>query len=150
MPRGAAPVGMLAELPALEQSAILALRQWCAGPEARAQVAEKFHQVLAPPRADQELQHCAQLFDMVVTCSARPLMRHGADCACFGGDENAFAQLVAAAALGNRDEALIFALALITPPAAFAVVRAAEPVGMALLTVGRLLRFSPTHNITHH
>jgi hypothetical protein len=149
-PRGGAAVGMLDELPAVEMTAILLLRHWCDGPEGRSRIVDDFTMTFGPARADQELECFAALMQTVLAGGSRPLMRHGVGCACFGGDESAFAQMMAAAAAGEREDALIFALALMTPAAAFAAVATAEPVGRGLLAFARLLRQTTTSDFTRH
>ena len=149
-PRGGAPVGMLAELPAVEMTAILLLRHWCDGPEARSRMVDDFTMVFGTRRADQELDGFATLMQIVLGGGSRPLMRHGVGCACFGGDESAFAQMMAAVAAGEREDALIFALALMTPTAAFAAIAAADPVARGLLAFARLLRQPVTSDFTRH
>ena len=149
-PRGGAPVGILAELPAVEKVAILLLRHWCDGPEGQARVVDDFTMTFGTPRADHELHCFASLMQIVLSGGSRPLMRHGVDCGCFGGDESAFAQMMAAVAAGEREDALIFALALMTPAAAFTAIAAAEPVGRGLLTFARLLRQTDTSDFTRH
>jgi hypothetical protein len=69
----------------------------------------------------------------------RPLMRHGLRCKCFGGDESAFANMIAAAAGQDREDALLFASTLMTGHAAWAASRLAEAVGQAPLLP------APTH-----
>ncbi|ARE42421.1 hypothetical protein RGUI_0063 (plasmid) [Rhodovulum sp. P5] len=53
------------------------------------------------------------------------------------GDENAFAQMLAAAVGGEREDALIFALALMGTRHAFEAVQLAEEMGFALLGLVR-------------
>lgn len=137
VPRGGAPVGVLAELPALERGAIAILRLWCDGVEGQAQIARDLSQAFGPARAGAELDRIATCLDVVLSGARRPMMRHASDCACFGGDESAFAHLAAAAVVGDRDDALVFALALVSPQHAFAAVQAAEGFGLAVLALTR-------------
>jgi hypothetical protein len=136
LPRGAAPVAVLAELPAVEMAAVLALRLWCSGAEGRARLAADLALALGAAAADAD-HGLSELIRLVVQGGRRPMMRHGIDCPCVGGDESAFAQMVAAAAGGDREDALIFALALMPPVAAFAACQQAGPVGLALLALVR-------------
>jgi len=64
-------------------------------------------------------------------------MRRGLSCACFGGDEAAFAHMIAAATVGDRDVAMDFALILIQPGAAWQAVQCTQDVGLGLLGLCR-------------
>jgi hypothetical protein len=66
-------------------------------------------------------------------------MRHGVECHCFGGDESAFAHLVATATIGDHDTAVVYALALLTPDHAFAAIPFAKGFGLAVLAVAHQL-----------
>ncbi|WP_050525892.1 hypothetical protein [Pseudorhodobacter aquimaris] len=132
-PRGAAPVGTLAELPGVERYAILYLRMWCEGPKSREAIAVEISRCLDAPQAAQALNRFADLLDVVLRCPRRPLMRHSSDCGCFGGDESAFAHMVAASAAGDREDAMAFALTLMHPDQAFQAVQLAGDVGLFLL-----------------
>jgi|GEM_PF-1170942 len=141
--RGAAAVGMLAELPALERCAITALRLWCDGLEGREAVARDFSRAYDTPRAALELNGFADLIAMMLAAPRRAIMRHGLSCACFGGDEAAFAHMIAAATLGDREDAMGFALILMQPGPAWQAVQHAHGVGLGLLG---LCRRPPTLN----
>ena len=130
--RGGAPVGMMADLPVVEKGAILFLRLWCEGAQGQRQVAQDFALAFGPDRAVVETERLATLIRVVLGGVRRPLMRHGTDCQCFGGDESAFANLVAASVVGEREDAMVFALALMTPDRAFDAVTAAEGFGLAI------------------
>lgn len=65
-------------------------------------------------------------------------MRHGATCTCLGGDEAAFAHLIAAAAAGDHEDAMAFALILMQANAAWQAVQLARGVGLSLLQMTRV------------
>jgi hypothetical protein len=138
--RGGAPVGLLEELPPVEMLAILFLRLWCEGEAGRARIAADLTQAFGTTRADLELERLAGLVQLVLQGGRRVLMRHGGACPCFGGDESAFANMVASAAAGDHEDSMVFALVLMTPAAAFGAVQLAEPVGLTLLGLARTLR----------
>lgn len=138
-PRGGSPVGMLAELPMLERGAIRYLRLWCEGTQGQMLVVHDLALAFGPVRAQVELDRLDALMRLVLAEGRRPLMRHGRDCACFGGDESAFAGLISAAVVGERGDAMVFALALIAPDLAFAAVLAAEGFGLAILGLARVM-----------
>lgn len=145
--RGGAAVGMLQELPLLEFGAIVLLRHWCDGDTGRAAVKADF--AALGPRADAGLALLAELVTLYAGHGRRPLMRHGVSCACFGGDEAAFAQMIAAATVGDRDDAMGFALILLPMAQAFVAVQAAVRLGPMILQMARAAakgRARPTHH----
>ncbi|NDV01641.1 hypothetical protein [Pseudoroseicyclus tamaricis] len=119
-PRGAAPVGQLAELGALESGAVLALRLWCEG--AREEIG------LAGPG----LEALTGAMRLLLDHGRRRLMRHGTTCSCLGGDEACFAQLVALAATGEEEEALMLAMLMVRGDMAPALIHHAGDLGRAL------------------
>lgn len=150
--RGGAPVGMLEELPPVEMGAVLLLRLWCEGGAGRARIQNDLTLAFGTARADRELERLAALVRTVLKGARRPVMRHGVACPCFGGDESAFANMVAAAAQGERDDAMVFALALMAPDFACAAAQLAGPVGLAILGLSRNLGAapSPIQTMTRH
>jgi hypothetical protein len=137
LPRGAMAVGMLAELPAQECCAILAFRQWCDGAAGREAVAHGFSVAFPAATAAQKLNAFADLMGLMLAAPRRTLMRHGLSCACFGGDEAAFAHMISAATLGDREDAMVFALVLVQPDVAWQAVQLAQGAGVALLGLCR-------------
>ena len=75
------------------------------------------------------MNNLAHLLMLMVQMGRRPLMRHHTQCACLGGDESAFAQMVAAATAGDREDAMAFALTMLPPDIAYEAVQIAEYVG---------------------
>lgn len=138
--RGAAAVGMLAELPAQERAAILTFRNWCDGPAGREAVARDFARTFPGSRATQEANAFADLMAMMFSAPRRSIMRHGATCACFGGDEAAFVHMIGAATVGDQEDAMAFALILMQPNAAWQAVQMARGVGLCLLQMTRMTR----------
>jgi alkanesulfonate monooxygenase SsuD/methylene tetrahydromethanopterin reductase-like flavin-dependent oxidoreductase (luciferase family) len=129
--RGGAAVGFLADLPAVEQGAVLFLRQWCGGPKARARIGQDFTLAFGPVRGAVLAFAQDRLMQLVLGQARRPLMRHADGCACLGGDEAAFAQLVASAAAGQADDAAMIALTLMSGPCVAETVELAEELGLA-------------------
>ena len=127
--RGAAAVGMLADMPPLERRVVQLLRQWCDGEAGRIAVAEDFTAILGAEQAVLDVNNFAHLITLMVQMGRRPLMRHQTQCACLGGDESAFAQMVAAATAGDREDAMAFALTMLPPDIAYEAVQIAEYVG---------------------
>lgn len=149
--RGAAAVGMLIDLPALEQGAVLMLRHWCDGEAGRISVAEDFSLSLGPSRGAEAVNALAHLVTLFARHGRRPLMRHGVTCSCLGGDESAFAQMVASAAQGDREDAMAFALTMMPADTAYEAVQMAEPLGLAIQSMALNLRhIFPTPQTRRH
>ena len=66
----------------------------------------------------------------------RPLIRHHETCRCVGGDEAAFANMVAAAASQDREDAALLATNFMRADMAMLVVAEAEEFGMSLKQLG--------------
>ncbi|MFD2740115.1 hypothetical protein ACFSUD_11075 [Sulfitobacter aestuarii] len=137
MSRGAAPVGQLQELPGLERAAILSLRAWCDGGAARAALAEDIAALLGRTGGEEAQEAFDALMRLILQGARRPMMRHGCSCSCIGGDENAFAQMIGAAAAQDREEAMLFAAILVSGGAAFELVERALSLGPLFLQLGR-------------
>ena len=133
--RGGAAVGMLADMPPLERGVVQLLRQWCDGEAGPIAVAEDFTAIFGAEQAALEVNNLAHLITLMVQMGRRPLMRHHTQCACLGGDESAFAQMVAAATAGDREDAMAFALTMLPPDIAYEAVQVAEHVGCATLDI---------------
>ena len=134
--RGGAPVGYLEEFGELEASAILYMRLWCAGPEARRRVCEDFLALLGPKRGEIAFMRLGSLLRRLHEFGRRPLIRHHETCRCVGGDEAAFANMVAAAASQDREDAALLATNFMRADMAMLVVAEAEEFGMSLKQLG--------------
>jgi hypothetical protein len=145
-PRGAAPVGYVAELPPLESAAVMYLRIWFA--DAGHLIGEDFARALGPGEGAGRLAAFERLMDLMTRSARRPLMHHAPHCKCLGADENAFAHAVAAAATGDRDEATLFLAPLFTLRSCPAAVDAAEQVGQAIARM--VAEFPPPDSATRH
>ncbi len=136
--RGGAPVSQIDELPTLEIIAIMFLRMWCDGGPTR----ERMMQDLSNALGDKDAQTVGTLFDdlmqITLKCARRPLMRHGVPCRCFGGDECAFANMLAAAVSGDREEAMLFSSILITGQAAYPAAAIAQNLSPYLLRFAQM------------
>ncbi|MBL4805724.1 MAG: hypothetical protein JKY31_00355 [Rhodobacteraceae bacterium] len=130
--RGGAPVALLEELPRLESAVVMYLRLWCDSPEGQAQVWQDFHGFFGGKTAHMHMRAFEELLSAILKHSRRPLQRHQLRCSCVGGDENAFANFVVAAALGEREDAILLASNFMRADMAMLAVNMAEPVGLAL------------------
>lgn len=153
--RGAAPVGHLAELPAAERGAVLFLRLWCEGASGREAMAEDFCRCFGLEEGHRLIAAQDQLMHLLLGQSRRPLMRHSDGCTCVGADESAFAQMVAASASGDREDATLFGMILMQAHAVPLAMEEAEHLGHAYATLFDPLSrkfgqgFSPIHLRRH-
>ncbi len=136
--RGAAPVGTLHELPPVELAAIVYLRAWCQGSDDRHIVARDFRLVTDAAEAAAAIGDFDALMGTLLAHPRRPFMRRQLGCACFGGDESAFANLIAAAARRERDDSMLFAGILMTAPAVWPAIMMAERLGHVFLRLARV------------
>lgn len=151
--RGAAAVGTLNELPAVELAAIVYLRAWCAGGADRRKIDRDFRLVMGDDAGMTAAEDFDTLIGALLRHARRPFMRHGLGCKCFGGDESAFANMMAAAAGRNRDDALLFAGILVTGHAVWAIVQSADRLGQVFLRLADPSRMSihtPEQNFHKH
>lgn len=136
--RGAAAVGIMDELPQVELAAIIYLRAWCAGGTDREIIAKDFGFVTGPAEATHAVEDFDALMRTLLNHARRPIMRHGLGCTCFGGDESAFANMIAAATSQDREDAMLFASTLMAGHAAWTVVQLATRLGQVFLRLSRV------------
>lgn len=132
-PRGGAPVGVLSELPPVELAAIHYLRLWFSGKQES--VWRDFCTTFSRTDAAVAMASFENLMSAVQNHARRPLMRHSPACECFGGDECAFAQFVAAATSGDEHDAMTFALHLFDGVQAKCALGAAAMCGHAFYSM---------------
>lgn len=130
--RGAAPVGLVAELDGIEAACVVYLRLWGDGPEAQARVWRDFITRLGTDQGKRALQSFDSLCSLCAQHGRRPLMRHSVQCKCLGADESCFANFVASAATGEREDAMMFATLLVRPDVAPMIASLAADFGLAL------------------
>ncbi|MAY88824.1 MAG: hypothetical protein CML02_19145 [Pseudooceanicola sp.] len=136
--RGGAPVGHLADLDAVGAGAVMYLRMWADGSVARARVCDDFRRALPPAQAGHAVQSMEQMMELCAGYARRPIMRHDVMCSCLGADEACFANLVGAAAEGNREDAMLLATLMVRPDAAPGLTALAERVGLAIQRMATL------------
>ena len=129
--RGAAPVGFVTELDGIEAASVIYLRLWCDGPDAQSQVWSDFAANLGTDHGRQALQSFEELCSLCMRHGRRPLMRHAVQCKCLGADESCFANFVATAAEGDREDAMLIATLLVRPDVAPLITSLAATVGLA-------------------
>ena len=130
--RGGSPVGYLNELGDIESSAVLYFRLWCDGPESQKDVYNDFSTVLGDLLGRKSVKSLERISQLFADHGRRPLMRHDVECNCLGADEACFANLVGAAAEGEREDAMLFATLLVNPDFCPWVVALAQNFGLAL------------------
>lgn len=130
--RGAAAVGLVTELDAVEAASVLYLRLWSDGPDAQEQVRCDFTATLGSDQGSRAVHAFQELCDMCTLHGRRPLMRHAVQCKCLGADESCFANFIATAAEGEREDALLMATLLVRVDVAPVIAALAMDVGLAL------------------
>ncbi len=131
-PRGGAAVGRLADLNPIEAGAVMYLRLWGEGAGGRADAASDFDIALGADQGRAAMMTLERLCALCAQHGRRPLIRHGLGCACLGADENCFAQMIAAAADGQREDAMMMASLIVRPDFAPALTSLSEQLGLAL------------------
>lgn len=145
-PRGGAPVGVLADLDPLEANAVLYLRHWSNGAKGRDAVSKEMVTLLGLPRGEAAIEALDNLLALCRDYGRRPLMHHHMRCTCLGADEACFANFVAAAADGERDDALLLATLLVRPDVAPMLASVAFEFGLLLR---RAAERAPARPTTH-
>jgi hypothetical protein len=130
--RGGAPVGFITELDSIEAASVIYLRLWCDGPDAQAQVWNDFASGLGPDQGRKAVQSFEELCHLCARHGRRPLMRHSVQCKCLGADESCFANFIATAVDGEREDALLIATLLVRPDVAPLIASHATNFGLAL------------------
>ena len=144
--RGGAPVGFITELDAVEAASVIYLRLWCDGPDAQAQVWNDFASGLGPDQGRKALKSFEDLCSLCTRHGRRPLMRHSVQCKCLGADESCFANFIATAAIGEREDAMLIATLLVRPDVAPLIASLAADVGHAFMR----MRLSAPRDIATH
>jgi hypothetical protein len=123
---------MIAELDAIEAASVIYLRLWSDGPDARMQVRKDFISALGQNQGDKAFHAFEQICSLCARHGRRPLMRHSVNCKCLGADESCFANFIATATDGDRDDAMLIATLLVRPDVAPIITACAFDFGIAL------------------
>jgi len=129
---GAAAVGHISDLEPLEGFAVLYLRLWCDSPTTQEQVWNDFAGRLGPAAGREAVRALEDLCSLCARHGRRALIRHQLTCQCLGADEACFANLVAHAVDGEREDALLIATLLVRPDVSPLLASAAQTFGLAL------------------
>ncbi|MBT7800289.1 MAG: hypothetical protein HN551_03435 [Tateyamaria sp.] len=128
---GGTPVGVIAELDSIEAASVIYFRLWCNGSVAQAQIWNDFASVLGPGYGRKAMKSFEELCTLCTRHGRRPLMRHSLQCKYLGADESCFANFIATAATGEREDALLIATLLVRPDMAPLIASLANYVGLA-------------------
>ncbi len=131
--RGGASVGLITELDGIEAASVIYLRLWSDGPKAQARVWNDFASSLGSERGRRALKSLEDLCSLCAKHGRRPLMRHSVHCKCLGADESCFANFIATAATGEREDAMLIATLIVRPDAAPMITALAADFGHALM-----------------
>ena len=129
LPRGGAAVGFLAELPQFEAATVCYLRLYCAGNAGQEELRFALADIGAGPEV---IEDFGEVVRLMIDGARRPLQRRHLGCGCVSGDESAFAHMVACAALGAREDAMLLASLLVRPEGWMPLAMMAERVGLTL------------------
>lgn len=130
--RGSAPVGYLGELDPVEAAAVRYLRLWSDGPTSQSDVWAEFQMALGDSQGRMALKSFENLCALCSRYGRRPMMRHQVNCRLLGADESCFANLVALAANGEREDAMLISTLLVRADFAPCIAALAAEVGLAL------------------
>jgi hypothetical protein len=130
--RGGAPVGFITELGSIEAASVIYLRLWCDGPVSQSQIRNDFANGLGADQGRKAIQSFEELCTLCARHGRRPLMRHSVQCKCIGSDESCFANFIATAVDGEREDALLIATLLVRPDVAPLIASLATNFGLAL------------------
>jgi hypothetical protein len=130
--RGGAPVGFLTELDSIEAASVIYLRLWCDGPESQSKICTDFVDSLGGDQGRIAWQSFKELCNLCAKHGRRPLMRHALECNCIGSDESCFANFIATATDGEREDTMLIATLLVRPDVAPLIASLATSFGLAL------------------
>ncbi len=123
------------------------LRLWGDGAQGRADAASDFEIALGAECGRAAMMSLDRLCSLCAHHGRRPLIRHGLGCSCLGADENCFAQMIAAASEGSREDAMMMASLIVRPDFAPALASLSEELGLVLR---RMTASIPLPTTGHH
>ncbi len=134
--RGGNPIGYVTDLGEVEAGAVRYLRLWCSGPGPQAEVLDDFIGCLGPTEGRSALDSLEGICRLCALHGRRPLVRHQPACRHLGTDEACFANFIAAAGEGAREDAMLIATLIVRADMACVAVEMAERLGLALRRMG--------------
>ena len=148
--RGGSPVGLVADLDAVEAGAVLCLRLWCGDASTRVQVGSDLSSALGAAAGRQALGALDGMCRLCAGHGRRPILHHQVGCACLGADEACFARIVGAASDGDREDAALIATLMVRPDFAMTLAGHAETLGLALRRMAVLTESLPARGERVH
>lgn len=146
--RGGAPVGHMSDLDPIEAAAVLYLRMWSDGQIGQDRMTRDFETAFGTAAGRDAMSAFDALCSHCARYGRRPLMRHALTCSCLGADECCFANLIALAGEGEREDAALVASLIVRPDLALGVADLAQEVA---LNFRRMVASAGlTHNKTLH
>ncbi len=129
---GGRPIGYLADFDELRAAAILYLRLWSESETARDRLRRDFVLGLGPEQGQRAGQAFDELVSLCVRHGRRPLLCHAVTCDCVGTDESCFANFIATATEGEREDAMLIATLIVRADIAPLITSLAVDVGLSL------------------
>ena len=121
----------MSDLDPVEAAAVLYFRMWCDGEKAADRLRMDFLSTLGINHGEAALDAFEQLCRNCMQYGRRPLMRHSLTCSCLGADESCFANLVALAGEGAREDAALIASLIVRADLALPMADLAQQVGIS-------------------
>lgn len=129
---GGTPVGVIADLDRHAATSVYYLRLWREGPAARAKLWNALASGLGLEEGRRAMSAFEDLINLCARHGRRPMACHSVNCRCLGADEACFAQFVATATSGDREDAMLIAILLVRPDVAPLIAALAADFGHAL------------------
>lgn len=145
--RGGVAVGLLSEIGPIEAAAVMFLRAWSDGPEAREAIRGEMSVALGRDVGERAIYAFEAICDTCLRHGRRPLLRHDITCKCLGADEACFANFIAQSCEGDREDAILIASLLVRTDMAMLMVDHAATFGLTLkrLSLAQARRDAAVH-----
>jgi hypothetical protein len=129
---GRVSVGQLSEQPAFEACIVTYLRLWADGEESQIRLQQMLIELCGPTRGVHMTKRWAELVALFAQFHRRSITHHALDYPRLGADEAWFANFMATAATGEREDALMLATLMIRHDIAPMLADLAQQFGLGL------------------
>ncbi|MDB2407774.1 hypothetical protein N9W17_04535 [Jannaschia sp.] len=146
---GAATVADIRTLDGFQSLTIMMLRDWFDGPAGRTRVEQVFEGALGQGAGAAGLDAWDEMMTVLSNGVRRPVMRHSLTCQCVGADEAVIAQVIALAARGEREDAMLILSLLVSGERLLPAIQSAERAGRTLMRITLLDRRAVAPNRLH-